>query len=67
MARKLQHAPASPEPAGVQEVSEVPEVQEVKVERPRRARLTEEEILRRMESFGDRMQQFVASVRKGKG
>jgi len=43
------------------------EVQAVKVERPERAKLTEEETLERMKSFEDRKEQFVASVRKGKG
>ena len=43
------------------------EVQAVKVERPKRAKLTEEETLKRMESFEDRKEQFVASVRKGNG
>jgi hypothetical protein len=38
----------------------------VKVERPKRARLTEEETLKRMESVDERKEQFVASVRKGK-
>jgi hypothetical protein len=40
--------------------------QELKTERPERARLTEEETLKRMESFDERKEQFVASVRKGK-
>jgi hypothetical protein len=38
----------------------------VKVERPKPARLTEEETLKRMESFEERKEKFVASVRKGK-
>jgi hypothetical protein len=38
----------------------------VKVERPKRAKLTEEETLKRMESFESRKEQFIASVRKGK-
>jgi hypothetical protein len=42
----------------------VPE--QVRVERPKRARLTPEEIRRRMESFDERKEQFIASVRKGK-
>jgi hypothetical protein len=40
--------------------------QELKVERPKRAKLTEEETLKRMEAFDERKEQFVASVRKGK-
>ena len=40
--------------------------QELKIERPSRAKLSEEETLRRMEEFEDRKEKFVASVRKGK-
>ena len=40
--------------------------QALKVERPKRAKLSEEETLKRMESFDERKEQFVASVRKGK-
>jgi hypothetical protein len=40
------------------------DVQELKMERPRRARLSEEETLKRMESFDERKEQFIASVRK---
>ena len=40
--------------------------QELKVERPKRAKLTEEETLRRMEAFDERKEKFVAAVRKGK-
>lgn len=42
------------------------EVREIKVQRPKRARLSEAETLRRMESFDERKEQFIASVRKGK-
>lgn len=42
------------------------DVQELKVQRPKRARLTEEETLRRMETFDERKEKFVASIRKGK-
>jgi hypothetical protein len=42
------------------------EVQELKVQRPKRAKLSEEETLRRMEAFDERKEQFIASVRKGK-
>ena len=41
-------------------------VQELKLERPKRARLSEEETLTRMEAFDERKEQFVASVRKGR-
>jgi hypothetical protein len=37
-----------------------------KVERPKRAKLTEEEIIKRMESFDERKERFIASVRKSK-
>ena len=42
------------------------EVQERKVQRPKRAKLSEEETLKRMEAFDERKEQFIASVRKGK-
>ncbi len=42
------------------------DIQELKIERPKRAKLSEEETLKRMEAFGERKEQFVASVRKGK-
>jgi hypothetical protein len=42
------------------------EVQELKIERPKRAKLSEEETLKRMEAFEERKEQFVASVRKSK-
>ena len=44
-----------------------PEVHEVRVERPKRARLTAEESLRRVEAFPERKEQIVAAVRKSKG
>ena len=45
----------------------VEELRELKVVRPKRIKLTEEETLRRMESFDERKDKFIASVRKGKG
>jgi hypothetical protein len=42
------------------------DVKELKVQRPKRAKLSEEETLKRMEAFDERKEQFVASVRKGK-
>ncbi len=42
------------------------EVQEVKVQRPKRAKLTAEESLKRMEAFPERKEQIVATVRKSK-
>ena len=46
--------------------AEAQEVQEVRVQRPRRARLTAEESLKRMEAFPERREQFIASIRKSK-
>jgi hypothetical protein len=54
MAEKSDEVPATHDP------------QQVRVERPKRAKLTEAETLKRMESFDERKEQFVASVRKGK-
>jgi hypothetical protein len=51
----------------VAETPEKREVQEVRVERPKRARLTAEESLRRIEAFPERKEQIVAAVRKSKG
>lgn len=42
------------------------ELQEVRSQRPRRAKLTAEESLRRMEAFPEREEQFIAAVRKSK-
>lgn len=42
------------------------EVQEVTVQHPRRAKLTAEESLKRMEAFPERKAQIVAAVRKSK-
>jgi len=42
------------------------ELQEVKVQRPKRARLTAEESLKRMEAFPERKEQIIAAVRKSK-
>lgn len=45
----------------------VTEIEEVRIERPKRAKLSEEETLKRMEAFKERREKFIASVRKGKG
>jgi hypothetical protein len=37
--------------------------QELKIERPKRAKLSTDETLKRMEAFDERKEQFVASVR----
>ena len=42
------------------------DIQEVKVQRPKRAKLTAEEALKRMEAFPERKEQIVAAVRKSK-
>ncbi len=42
------------------------DVQELKIERPKRAKLSEAETLKRMESFDERNEPFIASIRKGK-
>jgi hypothetical protein len=42
------------------------EVQEVTAQRPKRAKLTAEESLKRMEAFPERKEQIVAAVRKSK-
>lgn len=42
------------------------DVQEVKIQRPKRANLTAEELLKRMEAFSKRKEQIVAAVRKSK-
>ena len=42
-------------------------VKEVKVERPPRAVVSEEEILKRMKEFSKRKEQFLATARTGSG
>ena len=54
MAEKLEEVPAAQE------------IQEIRAQRPKRARLTAEESLKRMESFPERKEQIVAAVRKSK-
>ena len=56
MAKKLKNPP-----------QEVETIQELKIERPKRAKLSREETLKRMEAFDERKEQFIASIRKGKG
>jgi hypothetical protein len=50
-----------------EKLEEIEDLQEVKVQRPKRAKLTAEESLRRMEAFPERKEQIVAAVRKSKG
>jgi len=42
-------------------------IKELKVERPRRANVSEKEALKRMKDFSKRKEQFLATVRTGKG
>jgi hypothetical protein len=55
MAEKVEEAPVTREDY------------EVRIERPKRAKLSAEESLRRMEAFDERKEQIVAAVRKSKG
>jgi hypothetical protein len=41
-------------------------VQEITVQRPKRAKLTAAESLKRMEAFSERKEQIIAAVRKSK-
>jgi len=50
----------------VEEAPPVHEAYEVRVERPKRAKLTAEESLRRLDTFPERQEQIVAAVRKSK-
>ena len=42
------------------------DIKEIKIERPQRAKLSEKEILKRMEEFPKRKEKFIASIRAGK-
>jgi hypothetical protein len=42
------------------------EVTEIQIIRPPRAKLSKEEVLKRMEEFPMRKEQFIATVQKGK-
>ena len=42
-------------------------IKELKVERPRRAVVSEREALKRMKDFSKRKEQFLATARTGKG
>ena len=50
----------------VEEVVAAPAIEEIRVQRPKRARLTAEESLKRMEAFPERKEQIIAAVRKSK-
>jgi hypothetical protein len=43
------------------------EIKEIKIERPKRAKLSAEESLKRTQDFDKRKDKFIASIRKGKG
>ena len=42
-------------------------IEELKIERPRRAIVSEKEALKRMREFSKRKEQFLATARTGKG
>ena len=42
------------------------DVRDLRIVRPPRIKLTKEEVIKRMESFPEREEEFVASVRKNK-
>lgn len=42
------------------------DIREIKIERPQRAKLSAKEVIKRMEEFPKRREQFVATVRKRK-
>ena len=49
-----------------EKLEDIQEIQEVKVQRPKRAKLTAEEALKRMEAFPERKEKIIAAVRKSK-
>ncbi len=51
----------------IQKSDATEEVEEVIVKRPPRAKLSAEEVRKRMEEFPKRRDEFIASIRKGKG
>ena len=50
----------------IEKLEDVQEVQKVKVQRSKRAKLTAEESLKRMEAFPERKEQIIAAIRKSK-
>jgi len=42
------------------------DVREIKIERPKRAKLSAKEVIKRMEEFPNRREQFIATVRNRK-
>ncbi len=51
----------------VEVVKREKDIKELKVERPRRAVVSEREALKRMKDFSKRKEQFLATARTGKG
>ena len=51
----------------VEVVKREKDIKELKVERPRRAVVSEREALKRMKDFSKRTEQFLATARTGKG
>ncbi len=45
---------------------ETGDVDEVKIQRPKRIKLTREEVIKRMEALPEREEQIIAAVRKSK-
>lgn len=66
-AKRLSERGTTADQLMVSKVGTRQEVQEVTIQRPKRAKLTAEESLRRMEAFPERKEEIVAAVRKSKG
>ena len=47
-------------------LKDIHEVKEIKIERPKRAKLSPQEVIKRMEEFPKRREKFIATIRKGK-
>ena len=47
-------------------LKDVRELKEIKIERPKRAKLSAQEVIKRMEEFPKRREKFIATIRKGK-
>ncbi len=41
-------------------------IKEIKIERPERARLSAEELIKRTKEFDERKEKFIATIRQGK-
>lgn len=51
---------------GLQMARRLKDIKEIKIERPQRAKLSAKEVIKRMEEFPKRREQFIATVRKRK-